>query len=60
MTTLDKVRTTHTLHIIQYVTFKAFMAVTMKNAVFWVAAHGFLYPEYGDDTFLRNVGLHNI
>jgi hypothetical protein len=49
--------------------FEVFTAVTRKNAVFWdVAAAtcsrwyltGFLYPEDGGDTFLRNIGLHNI
>jgi hypothetical protein len=45
------------------VRFEAFIAVTMKNVVFWDVAlcrfwffaRGFFYPEDGGDTFLRNV-----
>jgi hypothetical protein len=49
----------------EFVTFEVFMAVTMKTQSAatcsrWFLARGFLYPEDGSDTFLRNVGLQNI
>jgi hypothetical protein len=48
---------------INFVRFEVFTGVTVKAAATcscWFLACGFLYPEDGGDTFLQNVGLHNI
>jgi hypothetical protein len=53
----------------KYRRFEVFATVTVKNAVFWdvaatcsrwFLAPGFLNPEDGGDTLLRNVGIHKI